>query len=139
MSDWTSRALCRHDPNTWTSGNNNSMALAAHMCDHCPVYVQCRDDLTQADPQHLRGVVQAGIIHNDAGKVSRWQRKAAHCRHCDTGDRPPCPNCWGPVPVSKGTKPRRFCTPACADQWWDRKRWADLRERKLAGQGADRG
>lgn len=32
----------------------------------------------------------------------------------------PCPECLGPVPASKGGKPRRFCSARCSQKYHER-------------------
>jgi hypothetical protein len=121
--DWRRRGLCRNDPDLWTGGTDPGMA--AHICGHCPVLRQCKDDLKTVDPYWLRGVVQAGVMHNDRGDLDRVHSVRHWCSFCSTDLAELCPQCGGPMPEWRGVgKPRKFCRPACTQAWHNKPRRA---------------
>jgi hypothetical protein len=116
--DWA--GPCTVDPETWVDGNPARSAIAAHLClHHCPVLDRCRRDLAAAPELLLHAVVQAGVIHTEAGQPSR-RTPALHCALCTQAPFGTCPQCRGPMPEQlPGRKPRRFCSERCTSRWHD--------------------
>lgn len=116
--DWA--GPCTVDPETWVDGNPARSAIAAHLClHHCPVLDLCRRDLAAAPELLLQAVVQAGVIHTEAGQPSR-RTPALHCALCARAPYGTCPQCQGPMPEQlAGRKPRRFCSERCTHRWHD--------------------
>lgn len=83
--DWIKQAICRTDPDLYSSPKAGDKATAAHMCKaHCPVQEQCEQDAFGAKPV---SVTQAGYWwegnyhgHGRAETIAAYDH-GAYCGH----------------------------------------------------------
>jgi len=83
--DWRTRALCRLNPDLWTTRSVAMVALAIHICRrHCPVRAECAQDAAETDRFHLVEVVCAGVSYGNNGLPTTRQTAASVCASCRT-------------------------------------------------------
>ena len=82
---WSTRGLCRLNPDMWTTRSVAMVALALHICRrHCPVRTECAQDAAEADRFRLVEVVCAGVSYGNDGRPTTRQTAANACGSCRT-------------------------------------------------------